>query len=56
MLTKLEAPCTEKVNPMQVKEPYDVLDMITCRFSSHNFGVYKITSQPIMSERARGSI
>ena len=29
-------PCAGKVTPVQVKEPYDNLDMVTCRFSSCN--------------------
>ena len=49
------SPVQGKSPPVQVKEPYGNLDMVTCRLSSCNPECTKV-HLPIILERGSGSI
>ena len=50
-----KSPVQGKSPPVQVKEPYSNLDMVTCRLSSCNPECTKV-HLPIILERGSGSI
>ena len=55
--TELEAPCAERVTPLQVKGPYcTVVYTITCRLSSCKIGVYNLLILILEREREREGV